>query len=135
MNKFPVYLSVALSLLAIGVNVGLSCNKPNRVEAVEDVAATLERELGVRFTSYDVDFDGLVTASWVYPDHRIGGTDWTDSENIGLLVNEQRDWKVCLDGECMHVIPPDRESKYHGKCWRHFPIPEIVDESEILNTL
>jgi hypothetical protein len=96
-----------------------------------DIATTLVRVLDVVFLSYDVDFDGLVTASWVYRDHRIGGTDWTDSENIGMMVNEQRNWKVCLDSDCLHVVPPNMDKKYHGKCWRHFPIPEDKEKFEL----
>lgn len=143
MNKTHVIL-LFMGCFYIGMQIGaplgtmlaMSCNKPE-VEVYEpvknrmDIATTLEREMGVKFLSYDVDFDGLVTASWEYSDHRIGGTDWTDSENIGMLVNEQRDWKVCLDSECFWVVYPDRESKYHGKCWRHFPIPDATEEFDL----
>lgn len=127
-----------LSGIAIGcfiilplINGTLSCNKKHEmlggVKSRLDIAATFEKKMNVKFLSYDVDSDDLVTASWEYSDHRIGGTDWTDSKNVGLLVNEQRHWKACMDTECLWVVPPNRESEYHGKCWRHFPIPEIKE--------
>lgn len=71
---------------------------------------------GVRIIRLGIDRDGLVTASWVYPDRRIGGTDWTYRDTMLVMIEQQRTWPKCL--KCRHVTQ-------NTICWRHFPIPEL----------
>jgi hypothetical protein len=86
---------------------------------------------GVKIISWDEDADGLITASWKYPDGRVGGTDWTEEKWIHVLIDEQRYWPECADEECTWVCWPEIREKNGGKCWRHFPIPELesIDKS------
>lgn len=72
-------------------------------------------EHGVKMIDWLVDPDGLVAASWEYPDGRTGGTDFTDDINVPYLIDEQRTWPECTNLECVRVT-------LQGECWRHRPI-------------
>lgn len=108
--------SVIISLLFI--SLFSSCTK--------DLTLQKSPEAGVKMIDWIVDPDGLVAASWEYPDGRIGGTDFTDDINVPYLIDEQRNWPECTNNECAQVTQ-------QGECWRHKPIPELINYSVCLS--
>ena len=116
----PVIGSLSYGL---GSMMAWLCTKPTEIMNEDvDMRATDSIMQGTRVLYYDIDEDSLITASWEYPDGRIGGTDWTDADGFVYEIGEQRSWPECSDSACRHVRPPDQED---NKCWRHYPIPDL----------
>ena len=73
-------------------------------------SCTKEGSPGVVMTEWIVAADGTVSAAWIYPDGRIGGTDFTDAAEIPAIIEGLRDVPHCT--RCMRITS-------EITCWEH----------------